>query len=267
MTTSNRFSDIESPLLEHEDAESVKSDDTLHSFGHEHYSHRAPWLRAALLGANDGLVSTGSLILGVAAATKSPNIEHDATLISGIAGLVAGSMAMLCGEYISVSSQRDSELADIEAERREHAKGPRQRENELKELIRIYEKRGLSHELAVQVATELSKGDVVAVHARDELGIDVDDLANPVQAALASCISFAVGAGVPLISLIVSSVPYWRMIAVVISCTFFLAFFGAIGSYVGGAPLWKGAVRVLIGGWMAMTITFVVGTWAGGIVA
>jgi len=158
-----------------------------------HLSGRAAWLRAAVLGANDGLISTSSLMVGVAAASSG----RSAILVAGVAGLTAGALSMAAGEYVSVASQRDTERADVERERRELELAP---DNELKELTAIYEKRGLSAPLARQVAVELSAGDALTAHARDELGIDLEAFANPVQASLVSALSFIVGAIAALVA-------------------------------------------------------------------
>jgi len=219
---------------------------------HKHYSHRSPWLRAMVLGANDGLVSIASLMLGVGA------VKNDAKsmIVSGIAGLVAGACSMAIGEFVSVFSQRDSELADVEKERQEHMKGPEARARELEELTQIYVARGLSYSLTKQVAEELTLGDALKAHARDELGIDMDELSNPMQAAVASAVAFSLGAAIPLLagSFIVDT--KYRIVSIVVTSTFALAGFGAVGARLGGAGLFKAAIRVLIGGWIAMLITY-----------
>lgn len=222
---------------------------------HEHYSNRAPWLRALVLGANDGLVSVASLMLGVGAG----NDELRTQVLSGVAGLVAGALSMACGEYISVSSQKDAEEADIEKERLMQAQGPAQRQHELEELAQIYEERGVSPDLAMQVAKELSAKDVIRAHARDELGIDVDDLSSPLQACVVSAISFSVGAGVPLLAAAFITDRLWRTISVSIASTAMLILFGAVGAYLGGANKFRAGLRVLVGGWIAMAITYGVG--------
>ncbi|KAL2613769.1 hypothetical protein R1flu_025461 [Riccia fluitans] len=220
--------------------------------GHWHYSHRSPWLRALVLGANDGLVSISSLMLGVGAVKT----DVKAMVISGLAGLVAGAGSMAIGEFVSVFSQKDSEMADLEKERLEHAKGPEAQARELEELTQIYVGRGLSYYLAKQVAEELTKVDVLKAHARDELGIDIDDLSNPMQAALASASAFSLGGGVPLLAgAFIPSIRI-RMGVVVTVSSIALATFGAVGARLGGAPMWKAAMRVLIGGWLAMALTY-----------
>ncbi|OAE30336.1 hypothetical protein AXG93_4201s1370 [Marchantia polymorpha subsp. ruderalis] len=216
------------------------SSDALHIDEHWHYSHRSPWLRALVLGANDGLVSISSLMLGVGAVKN----DVKAMIISGLAGLVAGAGSMAIGEFVSVFSQRDTELADLEKERQEHAKGPEAQARELEELTQIYVGRGLTYFLAKQVAVELSRVDVLKAHARDELGIDVDALSNPLQAALASSLAFSLGGGVPLLAVVVAV------------SSFALAAFGAAGARLGGAPMIRAALRVLIGGWLAMLLTY-----------
>eukprot|EP00884_Botryococcus_braunii_P012479 jgi/Botrbrau1/21231/Bobra.39_2s0030.1 len=222
---------------------------------HTHYSQRAPWLRAGVLGANDGLVSVASLMLGVGGGTDS---LHAMTL-AGVAGLVAGALSMACGEFISVSSQRDSEEADVEKERREQLKGPAAREAELRELAKIYEDRGLSKSLAHQVAVELTAKDVIRAHARDELGIDLDELSNPWTAAAASAVAFVIGAGLPLLSAAFIESERMRIMSLVLVSTAALAGFGVLGAVLGGANWLRGGARVIIGGWIAMGITYGVG--------
>jgi len=219
---------------------------------HKHYSHRSPWLRAMVLGANDGLISVASLMLGVGAV----NNDVKSMVVSGLAGLVAGACSMAIGEFVSVFSQRDSELADVEKERQEHMKGPEAQARELEELTQIYVGRGLSYSLAKKVAEELTMGDALKAHARDELGIDMDDLSNPMQAAFASAVAFSLGAAIPLLagSFIVTT--KYRIISIVLTSTMALTGFGAIGAKLGGASMTKAAMRVLIGGWIAMLITY-----------
>ncbi|KAL4458243.1 hypothetical protein ABPG75_013108 [Micractinium tetrahymenae] len=223
---------------------------------HPHHSHRAPWLRAFVLGANDGLVSTSSLIMGVGAASS----DHHTVILSGVAGLVGGALSMAVGEYISVSSQRDSEAADIEQERLEQLKGPEAREAELEELAQIYVERGLPYRLAREVAETLSEKDVVRAHARDELGIDVDNLARPMQAALVSAVTFSMGASIPLLG--AAFVTDWKArTAVTIACTTVgLGAFGWIAAWLGGAHKLRAAARVLLGGWLAMGLTYGIGS-------
>ena len=220
-----------------------------------HVVHRTGWLRAAVLGANDGILSTASLVLGVAAAGAG----RGAIVTAGVAGLVAGAMSMAAGEYVSVSSQRDAERADIERERTELAETPAA---ERDELARIYRERGLSDELAERVADELSAGDQLRVHARDELGIDVDELARPFQAAWTSATSFAVGAAVPLLA--IGLAPAGARIAIAIVVTLLaLAVRGVGGARLGGAPERPAALRVVLGGIFAMAITMGIGALVG----
>lgn len=220
-----------------------------------HTSHRSNWLRAAVLGANDGIVSTSSLMLGVLAASQN----HAAILTAGLAGMMAGALSMAAGEYVSVSSQRDSELSDIAIEKRSIAKHP---EEELEELAWIYRQRGLSEKLAMQVAKQLHKKDPVRAHARDELGIDDSTLASPIQAAVASFAAFAIGAFVPIIAAILAT---QESGGVVITIASLVALFisGGIGAYLGGGSKVRAALRVLIGGGLAMAITYAIGHLVG----
>jgi len=220
-----------------------------------HKTHRIGWLRAAVLGANDGIVSTASLVLGVAAA----GANSQGILVAGIAGLVAGAMSMAAGEYVSVSSQADTERADLARERRELAASP---EHEHAELAAIYIKRGLDAALAADVATQLMQHDALGAHARDELGI-VDTLAaRPVQAALASAGTFAVGAVLPLLIVLLSPVSA-LMWAVSGSSLFFLALLGSVAARTGGAPVIAAATRVTFWGALAMALTAGVGALFG----
>lgn len=220
-----------------------------------HRTHRIGWLRAAVLGANDGIVSTASLVLGVAAADAS----SESIVIAGVAGLVAGAMSMAAGEYVSVSSQADTEGADLAREREELASDP-QREHA--EMTAIYVERGLDAELASRVATQLMAHDALGAHARDELGMSDMLSARPVQAALASAGTFAVGAALPL--LVVLLVPASAIMWAVSSCAlFFLALLGALGAAVGGAPVTTGVVRVTLWGALAMALTAGIGALFG----
>jgi vacuolar iron transporter family protein len=220
-----------------------------------HHTHRTGWLRAAVLGANDGRVSTASLIVGVASA----NTTHDNVLLAGAAGLVAGAMAMAAGEYVSVSSQADTENADLVLEQ----KGlDTDLEAEREELAAIYVKRGLDAKLAKKVALQLMDKDALGAHARDELGISDTFRARPLQAALASAASFSVGAGVPLLTATV--ITGMRLIPFVAGISIgFLALLGALAARVGGASMSKGAVRVLFWGALAMGLTAAVGALFG----
>ncbi len=221
----------------------------------DHRSHRVGWLRAAVLGANDGIVSTASLIVGVAAAESS----RGNVLVAGIAGLVAGAMSMAAGEYVSVSSQSDTENADIERERRELSADP---EHEHAELAAIYVARGLDEELASEVASQLMARDALGAHARDELGISDTLSARPVQAAFASAGTFAVGAALPL--LLVIAVPPPALVWTV-SCgsLVFLALLGALAARAGGSPIWRSVARVTFWGALAMALTAGVGALFG----
>jgi VIT1/CCC1 family predicted Fe2+/Mn2+ transporter len=221
----------------------------------QHLSQRGAWLRAAVLGANDGLISTSSLIVGVAAANSS----RSAILIAGVAGLTAGALSMAAGEYVSVSSQRDAERADLERERAELEAYP---EAEVEELVRIYEKRGLSRNLARQVAAELSKKDRLAVHARDELGIDIHALANPMQASIVSALSFVAGAVVPVVVVLLTSASLRVLLTMAITLVGLVGL-GALGARLGGAPLRPAAIRVLIGGSLALVISLGIGRLTG----
>lgn len=219
-----------------------------------HRSDRSPWLRAAVLGANDGIVSTASLVIGVDASSAS----RTAVLTAGVAGLVAGAMSMAAGEYVSVSTQRDTENADLEREAQELEAYP---EAELAELAHIYEGRGLSPALAQAVAEELSQGDRLAVHARDELGLTDVGAARPGLAAATSAWTFAAGASIPLLAALA---PGRSGIALVVVVSLIaLAVLGAIGASLGGAPKRPAAVRVLVGGALAMAATAAVGALLG----
>ena len=220
-----------------------------------HRTDRIGWLRAAVLGANDGIVSTASLVLGVAAAGATAK----SILIAGVAGLVAGAMSMAAGEYVSVSSQADTEGADLAKERMELATVP---ESEHKELAGIYVKRGLDPELASEVATQLMAHDALGAHMRDELGISEAMTARPVQAGLASAATFAVGAAMPLLVVLLApaSAHLW---AVSITSLVFLAILGSLAARAGGASILKAAARVTFWGALAMALTAGVGALFG----
>ncbi|MFT4627964.1 MAG: VIT1/CCC1 family predicted Fe2+/Mn2+ transporter [Myxococcota bacterium] len=220
-----------------------------------HRTHRVGWLRAAVLGANDGIVSTASLVLGVAAA----GADAPAILLTGVAGLVAGAMSMAAGEYVSVSSQADTEAADLERERQELIATP---EHELAELAGIYEGRGLDPALARQVAVQLTAHDALGAHARDELGLSDLSAAQPVQAALASAGTFAVGAALPLVVAVLAPESA-RMVAITGSALVFLAGLGALAAQAGGAPVPRSVARVTFWGTLAMGLTTAVGTLFG----
>lgn len=220
----------------------------------KHKSQRGNWLRASILGVNDGIVSTSSIMLGVLAAQADERI----ILATGIASLVAGAFSMAAGEYVSVSSQRDSERADIEIERRALKHNP---EGELQELAEIYEERGLSKKLALEVATKLHDNDALDAHARDELGINSRMRAHPFQAAGASALAFAIGAAVPIIAALVGTSADGTIIVVVSLVA--LAVSGSVGAVIGGGNKVIAALRVLAGGGIAMIVTFAIGHLVG----
>lgn len=220
-----------------------------------HRTENIGWLRASVLGANDGIVSTASLVIGVAAA----NATRGNVLVAAVAGLVAGAMSMAAGEYVSVSSQLDTEQADISRERAELKDNE---EGEKRELAAIYEQRGLDANLARQVAEQLMAKDALAAHSRDELGISEAVGARPVQAALASAFSFAVGAALPVLVVLVS--PAGSLVPIVAGTSlFFLAFLGGLAAHTGGAPILKGMARVTFWGALAMAITAGIGALFG----
>ena len=224
-----------------------------------HRNRRVGWLRAAVLGANDGIVSTASLVVGVAAADAS----HASLLTAGIAGAVAGAMSMAAGEYVSVSSQADTEQADLARERRELETDDA---GERRELMAIYMSRGLSQDLAKQVADELTAHDALAAHARDELGITELSTARPLQAAAASAASFAVGAALPLAVAALATVPS-ALIAIPASTLVSLAALGGLAARAGGAPIAIGALRVTFWGALAMAATAAIGELFGTVVS
>jgi vacuolar iron transporter family protein len=220
-----------------------------------HRSGRAGWLRAAVLGSDDAIVSTASLMIGVAASAAS----KQAILVAGVAGLVAGAMSMAVGEYVSVSSQRDAEQADVEREKGELAGQP---QDELNELAMIYAKRGLDKELAMKVAEQLSERDRLSAHMRDELGIDQASLARPIQAAWISAASFVSFAIVPILALMLAPEGV-RIPAIATVSLVSLAVLGAFGGHLGGAPPGRAALRVTLGGVLAMTVTAAIGRLFG----
>ena len=226
-----------------------------------HERHRIQhigWLRAAVLGANDGIVSTASLIVGVAAA----NATHSSILVAGIAGLVAGAMSMAAGEYVSVSSQADTERADMERERIELESDE---EHERVELTDIYVRRGLEPGLAKQVADQLMAKDALAAHMRDELGISEVSTARPIQAALTSAATFAIGAALPLLVVVIAPLP--QLVPTVMGTSLlFLALLGMLSAYTGGARPGIGAVRVTFWGALAMALTAGIGWLFGAVV-
>ena len=225
---------------------------------HSHKSQRSGWLRAAVLGANDGIVSTASLIIGVSAADSS----REAILLAGVAGLVAGALSMAAGEYVSVSSQADVEQADLALERRSLKHN---REWETQELAAIYRQRGLEPALADQVARQLMDHDALEAHARDEIGITDVSRAQPLVAALSSAAMFTIGAGVPL--LVTAMVPLSQIIVAVSAvCLLLLAMLGVAAAIAGGASPWRGGLRVLVWGALAMGLSAVVGRLFGVVV-
>ncbi len=223
-----------------------------------HRMGRAGWLRAAVLGANDGIVSTASLLVGVAAASAT----RSSIVLAGVAGLVAGAMSMAAGEYVSVSSQLDTEHADITRERGELAAAP---QHELDELVAIYESRGLQTALARSTAEALMKHDALGTHARDELGISELTSARPVQAALASALTFAAGALLPMLVAVLSP-DGWIVWGVSGASLFFLAALGALSAYAGGAPVLRATARVTFWGALAMALTAAIGALFGTVV-
>jgi len=220
-----------------------------------HRFERIGWLRAAVLGANDGIVSTASLMIGVAASSASTS----SIAVAGLAGLAAGAMSMAVGEYVSVSSQRDTENADIRKEEAELKKSP---DSELNELTHIYVQRGLEPELARSVAEQLTIADPLGAHLRDELGITHATKARPWQAAFVSVVSFGLGAAIPLLALAVAG-GIDPIAVIAIAALVVLAITGAVGGRLGGAPVGRAAVRVLVGGGAAMAITALVGNLIG----
>lgn len=230
----------------------------LHQHPESHLVSRIGWLRAAVLGANDGIVSTASLIVGVAAASAATS----EVLIAGVAGLVAGAMSMAAGEYVSVSSQSDTEQADLAREKAELAEQP---EFEHQELARIYIERGVEPNLARQVADQLMAKDALGAHARDELGISEITAARPIQAALTSAATFAVGAAMPLVMVLLMP-PSFLVAGVSIASLLFLALLGAIGARAGGAGVAKATLRVTFWGALAMALTAGIGVVFGTVV-
>lgn len=225
------------------------------SYEEHHRSHRTGWLRAAVLGANDGIVSTASLIIGVAAASAS----QEQIIIAGLAGLVAGAMSMAAGEYVSVSSQADTEKADLQLEQESLDNNF---DHEKEELASIYEERGLDPELAAKVAEALMQHDALAAHARDEIGITETQAARPLQAAWSSAAAFTVGAALPLV--VAATNPGSRQIVVVaLASLFSLALLGAVSARAGGASMVTGAARVTFWGVLAMVLTAIVGRLFG----
>lgn len=224
-----------------------------------HFVHRIGWLRAAVLGANDGIVSVASILVGVA----SSGAAHPTVLLSGLAGLVAGAMSMAAGEYVSVSSQTDTEHADIA---REESELKVNWNVELEELAEIYVRRGLDPQTAHSVARQLMEKDALGAHIRDELGITEVSTTNPIQAAVTSGITFTVGAALPVVAAWVTTGPVIAPAVAIVSLVV-LAILGALGARTGGASLWKGAVRVTFWGALAMIATAAVGALFGTVAA
>lgn len=220
-----------------------------------HFVERGGWLRAAVLGGNDGIISVASLVIGVAAANPDPSV----IIISGVAGLVAGAMSMAAGEYISVSAQRDSEQADIARERQAIEETPGE---ELEELTEIYQERGLSDETAALVARELMEKDPLSAHLRDELGFSDELAAKPLQAAIASGVTFTVGAAPPVLAAVLAP-PELTIWAIAVVSVIALALLGATGAKVGGAPIVPATIRVVGWGILAMAATAAIGSLFG----
>lgn len=218
-------------------------------------STRLNWLRAGVLGANDGIISTAGLVVGVAGATTS----RAAILAAGVAGLLAGALSMAAGEYVSVSSQRDSERAALDMERRELAEEP---EAELEELAALLTARGLSREVAREAAEQLTERDALRAHARVELGINPDELANPWHAAFASLVAFTVGALLPLLAIVLTG-PSVRVPLTAAAVLAALTLCGVLSARLGGAPVLRAVLRNVAGGALAMAVTYAVGTWIG----
>lgn len=228
---------------------------TLDNYLDSHYIHRSNWLRAAVLGANDGIISISSLAIGVAAASAT----REPVVLATVAGLVAGALSMAAGEYVSVSSQTDTEKADIEREKKELAEMP---EEELNILAQIYEKRGLKSATAMQVAKELTRADALGTHIRDELGINEISKANPIQAALASGAAFTVGGVLPLLVVLfvpIKGMEYWLYGFT----TIFLVILGATAAKTGGSNVLKGILRITVWGTIAMGLSAFVGSLFG----
>ncbi|MBC5841918.1 VIT family protein [Flavobacterium sp. F-380] len=224
---------------------------TIDNYLDNHYIHRSNWLRAAVLGANDGIISISSLAIGIAAASAT----REPIVLATVAGLVAGALSMAAGEYVSVSSQTDTETADIEREKIELREMP---EEELNILAQIYEKRGLKKETAMQVAIELTKKDALAAHIRDELGINEISQANPIQAALASGASFTIGGVLPLVVVLfapIEGMEYWLYGSTIL----FLILLGGLSAKTGGSSITKAVIRITIWGTIAMGLSALVG--------
>jgi len=216
---------------------------------------RLNWLRAGVLGANDGIVSTAAIVLGVAGATD----DRGSIVLAGLVGMMAGAMSMAAGEYVSVSTQRDTEQAVLDRERRELAETPQE---ELEELAGLYEAKGIEPALAREVAAQLTAKDALRAHAEAELGLDPDDLTNPWHAAGASFLAFLVGASIPLLGVVITPAAWITVVAVAIA----LAVTGSVSARLGGAPVPRAVLRNVAGGLLAMGVTYLLGTVAGGLV-
>ena len=223
--------------------------------GERHYSHRGGWIRAAVLGANDGLLSTSALLVGVAAGGG----ERSTLITTGLASLAAGAMSMAAGEYGSVASQLDAERSDLDRERRELIEHP---ERELEELVNIQISRGLSPETARAVASELTANDALLAHARDELGLDPEELAKPAEAAFTSAVSFAVGAAIPVLAAVAVNGD-GGVVAIIVVALIGLIVLGALGAKLGGAPPLRAAIRIVVLGITALVVTHFVGALTG----
>ncbi len=224
----------------------------------EHYGKRSGWLRAAVLGANDGILSTASIIIGVAAASTT----REPVILAGVAGLVAGALSMAAGEYVSVSSQSDIEKADLEREQKELEETP---EDELQELAQIYEERGVDSKIAFEVAKQLTEFDALGAHARDELGINEITQAKPLQAALSSGAAFTFGGLLPVVVAIAAPIKGLEYIQY-ISALLFLVLLGAIAAKAGGSNMTKAILRISFWGTIAMGITALIGYWFGTVI-
>lgn len=220
------------------------------------FAARLNWLRAGVLGANDGIVSIAALVVGVAAATR----DLGPIVIAGVAGVLAGAISMALGEYVSVSSQRDSEAALIEREKRELRTQP---EVELQELVEIYQAKGLTEQTARAVAEEFTALDPIKAHLEAELGIKEHELTNPWHAAISSAVSFLAGAILPMVAVIFTP-PEWRILATVLASIFALAITGGLGAYLGRSPMLRPVIRVTIGGALALAVTWGIGSLIGG---
>jgi VIT1/CCC1 family predicted Fe2+/Mn2+ transporter len=240
-----------------------RENDTGEDIGHVHYSHRAQFLRALIMGVNDGIVSTAALLIAINAGEHGDNQLY---ILTGVSGIAAGALSMACGEYVSVASQHDSEQADIAKEAAEQEKGPEARARELEQLVQIYEKKGLERDLAEQVAVALTEHDVLAAHCLEEHGIDIHapkgcgaGVSNPIQAAVVSFFAFIVGGSIPFLSSAWFSQGTDKLISLIVSTLITLGIFGATGSLIGGSSVPRGTIRVLIGGGIALGISWGIG--------